>query len=190
MKILVLRFIADELTRKYGHGRIIEKKCPQCDEYVELRTAGAHVGNSTAVYADDDRLVCPYCDYIEADVSNADEKLPSEANEESLPSQSENKSVPRKRIPRGKAKPSSMQVAFENAMKEHNKYLKESDEMFLSEMKKEAEKERELRKEELNVYKESMSLLANAIAMRSQPVQQPFYNVHHDAESQQTYYKL
>ena len=66
MKILVLRFIADELTRKYGHGRIIEKKCPQCDEFVELRTAGAHVGNSTAVYADDDRLVCPYCDYIEA----------------------------------------------------------------------------------------------------------------------------
>jgi hypothetical protein len=28
-------------------------------------TAGAHIGNSTAVYTDDDKLVCPYCDYME-----------------------------------------------------------------------------------------------------------------------------
>jgi hypothetical protein len=40
----------------------------------------------------------------------------------------------------GKGKPSKMQVAFVNAMKEHNTYLKESDKMFLSEMKEEGAK--------------------------------------------------
>ena len=83
-----------------------------------------------------------------------------------------------------------MQVAFENAMKEHNTYLKESDKMFLSQMKEEGAKERELRKEELAAYKDSMALLANAIGGRSQPVQQPYYNVHHDIDSQQTFYKF
>ena len=82
-----------------------------------------------------------------------------------------------------------MQVEFENAMKEHNTYLKESDKMFLSEMKGGA-KERELRKDELAAYKDSMALLANAIAWRSQLVQQPYYNVHHDIDSQQTFYKF
>jgi uncharacterized protein with PIN domain len=64
-EIFVSFFLGDELIEKYGEGRIIEKKCPQCNEMVEVMTAGAHIGNSTAVYTDDDKLVCPYCDYIE-----------------------------------------------------------------------------------------------------------------------------
>ena len=60
-----------------------------------------------------------------------------------------------------------MQVAFENAMKEHNTYLKESDKMFLSQMKEEGAKEQELQKEELAAYKDSMALLANAIGGHS-----------------------
>ena len=63
---MVLCFIADELTRKYEYGRIIKEKCSRCNAFVELRPVGAHVGNSTVVYADDDRLVGPYYDYIEA----------------------------------------------------------------------------------------------------------------------------
>jgi hypothetical protein len=66
-EIFVSFFLGDELIEKYGEGRIIEKKCPQCNDHemVEVMTAGAHIGNSTAVYTDDDKLVCPYCDYIE-----------------------------------------------------------------------------------------------------------------------------
>jgi hypothetical protein len=57
-----------------------------------------------------------------------------EANEKSEDSHSEEaiKSASKKSKPiTGKGKPSKMQVAFENAMKEHNTYLKESDKMFL-----------------------------------------------------------
>lgn len=127
------------------------------------------------------------CCYVDINDKN------DEANEKSEASHSEEaiKSASKKSKPiTGKGKPSKMQVAFENAMKEHNTYLKESDKMFLSEMKEEGAKERELRKEELAAYKDSMALLANAIAGRSQPVQQPYYNVHHDIDSQQTFYKF
>ena len=39
-----------------------------------------------------------------------------------------------------KGKPSKMQVAFTNAMKEHNTYMQESDKKFLSEMREHAER--------------------------------------------------
>ena len=93
-----------------------------------------------------------------------------------------------------------MQVAFTNAMKEHNTYMQESDKKFLSEMREHAEKERELRKEELNPFKNSMALLASAIAGRTpatQPVQvhQPQYypvplQPDITIDNQQTYFKL
>ena len=41
------------------------KKCPQCNEMVEVNTAGAYIGNRVAVYSDDDKLECPYCNYME-----------------------------------------------------------------------------------------------------------------------------
>ncbi|CAB4009923.1 Hypothetical predicted protein [Paramuricea clavata] len=49
-----------------------------------------------------------------------------------------------------------------NAMKEHNTYMQESDKKMLAEMKEQAEKDRELRKEELGAFKDSMALLASA----------------------------
>ena len=52
-----------------------------------------------------------------------------------------------------KEKPSKMQVAFENAIKEHNTCMQESDKKFLSEIREQAEKERELRKGELGALK-------------------------------------
>ena len=99
-----------------------------------------------------------------------------------------------------KGKPSRIQVAFTNAMKEHNTYMQESDKKLLSEMREHAEKERELRKEELNAFKNSMALLASAIAGRTpatQPVQvhrpqyypvplQPDITI----DNQRTYFKL
>lgn len=100
-----------------------------------------------------------------------------------------------------KEKPSKMQVAFENAIKEHNTCMQESDKKFLSEIREQAEKERELRKEELGAFKDAMALLASAVAGRAQPVAQPvpvqqpsFYPIplQHDIniENQQTYFKL
>lgn len=86
-----------------------------------------------------------------------------------------------------------MQVAFENAMAGYTKYQKESDQMFVSQMKDQFEKEAEIRKEELNAYTASMGLLANAIAGRQQVVQQqqtPHYPIQHDIDNQRTYYKL
>jgi hypothetical protein len=62
-----------------------------------------------------------------------------------------------------------MQIAFTNAMKEHNTYMQESDKKMLAEMKEQAEKDRELRKEELDAFKDSMALLASAIAGRAKP---------------------
>jgi hypothetical protein len=56
-----------------------------------------------------------------------------------------------------------------NAMKEHNTYMQESDKKMLAEMKEQAEKDRELRKEELGAFKDSMALLASAIAGRAKP---------------------
>ena len=89
-----------------------------------------------------------------------------------------------------------MQVAFTNAMKGHNTYMQESDKKFLSEMREHAEKERELRKEELNAFKNFMAHLASAIAGRT-PVQihQPQYypvplQPDITIDNQQTYFKL
>jgi hypothetical protein len=126
--------------------------------------------------------ICCYVDIHDKN-DEANEKSEASHSEEAMKSASKkSKSIT------GKGKPSKMQVEFENAMKEHNTYL-ESDKMFLSEMK-EGAKERELRKDKLSAYKDSMALLANAIAGRSQLVQQPYYNVHHDIDSQQTFYKF
>ena len=68
-----------------------------------------------------------------------------------------------------------MQIAFTNAMKEHNTYMQESDKKMLAEMKEQAEKDRikELRNEELDAFKDSMALLASAIAGRAKPITQP-----------------
>ena len=94
-----------------------------------------------------------------------------------------------------------MQVAFTSAMKEHNTYMQESDKKFLSEMRELAEKERELRKEELGAFKDSMALLASAIAGRTTPTTQPvqvhqppYYPIplqpDRTIDNQQTYFKL
>ena len=93
-----------------------------------------------------------------------------------------------------------MQIAFTNAMKEHNTYMQESDKKMLAEMKEQAEKDRELRKEELGAFKDSMALLASAIAGRAKPITQPapvnqppYYPIplQHDItiDNQQTYFK-
>ena len=94
-----------------------------------------------------------------------------------------------------------MQIAFTNAMKEHNSYMQESDKKMLAEMKEQAEKDRELRKEELGAFKDSMALLTSAIAGRAKPITQPapvnqlpYYPIplQHDItiDNQQTYFKL
>jgi hypothetical protein len=51
--------------------------------------------------------------------------------------------------------------------------MQESDKKMLAEMKEQAEKDRELRKEELDAFKDSMALLASAIAGRAKPITQP-----------------
>ena len=98
-----------------------------------------------------------------------------------------------------KGKPSKLQVAFEKSMAEHKEYQKQSDNMFLNQMKEQYTAEIDLRREELSAYKESMALLANAIAGQQQQAslqhqqhiggsQQQLYPIQHDATSQKTYY--
>jgi hypothetical protein len=82
-----------------------------------------------------------YVDIIDKD----DKASPGKANEKCEASHSEEAIKPagkKSKLITGKGKPSKMQVAFENAMKEHNTYLKESDKMFLSEMKEDVVKGR------------------------------------------------
>jgi hypothetical protein len=104
----------------------------------------------------------------------------------------------KKKETKRKEKPTKLQVAFERAMADHTKYQKESDNLLVSQMKDQFEKEVEIRKEELNAYTSSIALLANAIAGRQQPppqqqpLQPPMYHypIHADDANQQTYYKL
>ncbi len=121
---------------------------------------------------------------------------PAATNDEDgkIPTKNKNKSTK-------EGKPSKMQIAFTTAMKEHNTYMRESDKKFLAEIKEQAEKERDLRKEELGAFKDSMALLASAIAGRTKPATQPvpvhqppYYPIplQHDItiDNQQTYFKL
>jgi uncharacterized protein with PIN domain len=61
---------AGQLVEKYGGGRSVEKQCPQCNEKLTLKTAGVLIGENEciAVYSDDDKFVCPYCNYVEEDI--------------------------------------------------------------------------------------------------------------------------
>jgi hypothetical protein len=125
---------------------------------------------------------------------NAPTTLAATNDDDKIPTTSKNKST-------RKGKPSKMQIAFTNAMKEHNTYMQESDKIMLAEMKEQAEKDRELRKEELGTFKDSMAFLASAIAGRAKPITQPapvnqphYYPIplQHDItiDNQETYFKL
>ena len=79
--------------------------------------------------------------------------------------------------------------------------MQESEKKFLSEMRELADKERELKKEKLGAFKDSMALLASAIAGRTTPTTQPV-QIHQPSyyliplqpyitiDNQQTYFKL
>ncbi|XP_028416854.1 uncharacterized protein LOC114541065 [Dendronephthya gigantea] len=169
----------DDLVQKYGEGKMIEKQCPECYEKFELRTAGTHTGNNNtlAVFCDDDQMVCPYCNYTEVDQDGENKESTSGIEKLTTPAPTndkDGKTTTSSKRKWKKEKPSKMQDAFGNAIKEHTTCMQESDKKFLSEIREQAEKERELRKEELGTFKDAMALLASAVAGRAQPVSTTF----------------